>query len=171
MDFMLREWQMEDLPHLVKNANSKKIAETLRNRFPHPYTKEDGEYFLYLCKSAEASKELFYAITIDDIAVGSISLSRKDDIYCRTAELGYWVGEAFWGQGVATTAVKELCSKAFGLMDIVRIYSECVQTNYASQKVLERAGFQLEGHLRKSIFKNGVLLDSYIYGLTKGDFN
>lgn len=167
MDVMLREWRMEDLPDLVKNANSKKIADTLRNTFPHPYTKEDGEYFLYLCKSADPAKELFYAISLDDIAVGSISLSKKDDINCKTAELGYWVGEAYWGQGIATEAVKKLCAKAFKLMDIVRIYSECCQTNQASRKVLERAGFRLEGHFRKSIYKNGVLQDSYIYALTK----
>lgn len=167
MNVMLREWQMDDLPSLVKNANSKKIAETLRNTFPHPYTKEDGEYFLYLCKSADPCKELFYAICVDDIAVGSISLSRKEDINCKAAELGYWVGEAYWGHGIATEAVKKFCEDAFEQMDIVRIYSECFETNYASRKVLERAGFQLEGHLKKSIFKNGILLDSYIYALTK----
>ena len=98
-------------------------------------------------------------------AVGSIAVMLKDDVYCKSAELGYWLGEPFWRKGIMTRAVQQMCEEAFRRYKLVRIYAEPFSTNLASRGVLEKAGFQLEGIKRKSIFKNGCIQDSYLYAV------
>jgi ribosomal-protein-alanine N-acetyltransferase len=109
------------------------------------------------------------AIDIDGIAVGSIGIFLKDDVYCKSAELGYWLGEPFWGKGIMTQAVKQICKMAFEKYDIVRIFAEPYADNTASRRVLEKAGFRLEGILRKSVYKKGQIMDSCIYALIKDE--
>ncbi|MDR2904257.1 MAG: GNAT family N-acetyltransferase [Clostridiales bacterium] len=161
----LRKWRADDADNILKYADNKKIADNLRNVFPHPYTKTDAEDYINLCLDADESKNLFFAIEADGTFAGSIGLFVKDDVYCKSAETGYWLGEPFWGKGIMTEALKQLCTIGFETFDITRIYAEPFAHNTGSRRVLEKAGFNLEGVLMRSIYKNGQYHDSCIYAI------
>ena len=159
----LRKWTLADADDLAAISDNKKIADYMRDRFPNPYTREDAEYYIKLCRFDKW--ELSRAIELDGKIVGSVSLSREGDVSVKTSELGYWVGENFWGQGIATAAVKKICAFGFEKLELVRIYANVFEKNFASMRVLEKCGFELEGRLRKAIFKNGVIQDAFLYSL------
>jgi ribosomal-protein-alanine N-acetyltransferase len=163
MEFELRPWRMEDAPVLARHANNKKIADNLRDGFPHPYTPDDAKRFISACLSAGETRQCLRAISIDGEAAGSIGVFLKEDVYAKDAELGYWLAEPYWGRGVMTKAVRDITARAFAVYDIVRIFAEPFAENAASRRVLERAGFTLEGVLKQSVYKNGRIQDSCIY--------
>ena len=136
---------------------------------PAPFeiqARDIAETALFLA-SDEARAITGQAIVVDGEAVGSISLTLGSDVYRRSAELGYWLGEPFWGRGIMTAVVTAMCREGFGTWDIVRIHAEPFARNAASRRVLEKAGFTLEGTLRQSVYKNGEMLDSCIYALLR----
>ena len=98
MDFILRKWKVSDAESIQPIANNKKIAANLRNAFPYPYTLEDAKGYIDICLNTDESKNLFYAIEIDDMAIGSIGVFVKDDVYCKSAEIVYWLAEDYWGK-------------------------------------------------------------------------
>ena len=164
MNFLLRPWRREDVEDVLRYANNDKIARNLRNIFPYPYIRTDAETFIESCVAADETRQMFRAIE----AVGSIALSRGGDVYARTAELGYWLAEEFWGQGIMTQAVRQICEEGFELWDdLVRIYAEPFAHNTASRRVLEKAGITLEGVLRRSVFKRNEVCDSCMYALLR----
>lgn len=163
MECVLRPWRAEDAEDLALTLNNRKILDNLRDGIPFPYTKEDAADFIAAMHSAEPDKTWAFAITVDGRAVGSITATRRENIYVRTAEVGYYVAQPFWGRGLATSAVRQLCSHIFQNTDILRISAEVFAENLASCHVLERAGFQLEGILRSYAVKNGVVRDMKIY--------
>lgn len=166
-DFILRPWQSGDIESVQRYADNAKIAANLRDVFPHPYTLEDARWYVDSCISGSEDRQLCRAIVVDGQAVGSIGIFLKDDVYRKSAELGYWLGEPFWGQGIMTGAVRRICEEAFLRYDLVRIFAEPFAHNTGSRRVLEKAGFQLEGVLRKSVCKNGKIGDSCIYALIR----
>ena len=157
----LRRRTLADVDEPVALADNKKIADNLCDRFPNPYTHEDAEYYIKLCRFDKW--ELSRAIELDGKIVGSVSLSREGDVSVKTSELGYWVGENFWGQGIATAAVKKICTFGFEELGLVRIFAIVSEKNFASMRVLEKCGFEREGRLRKAIFKNGAIQDAFLY--------
>ena len=163
----LRKWSYDDIGDLAQFANNKNIANNLRNIFPHPYTEENAQQFIEFCMNAPKDKEVNLAIIHDNKAVGSISLTFGMDVYAKSAEIGYWLAEEYWGRGIASDAVREICRIAFEEYDLVRVYGNVFSYNRGSCKVLEKCGFELDGILRKSIFKNGEFFDSYVYSLIK----
>ncbi len=167
LNIKLREWQLGDAESIAKYANNQEIAKNLRNIFPHPYTIEDAKSYVNNCINSDKTRQCTQAIVVSDEAVGSIGVFLKDDVYCKSAELGYWLGEAFWNKGIMSAAIKQICDFAFEEYDIVRIFAEPFAHNIGSRKVLEKAGFQLEGVLKKSVYKNGQIFDSCIYAFTK----
>ena len=169
MDFTLRPWQPEDAESIAALADNKKIADNLRDGFPNPYTLEDARLYIASCILTDDSKTIVYAVEHGGSAVGSIGVFKKDDVYRKSAELGYWLGERYWGKGIMTRAVYLMSRIAFSRLDIVRISAEPFAGNKASRRVLEKAGFELEGVLQKSICKNGVLGDSCVYALIRND--
>ncbi len=170
MEFTLRKWAGEDAPALVKYASNKQIADNLRDGFPYPYTINDAWAFLQAMMSADEAKSFCRAIDVDGEAVGSVGIFFKDNVYRKSAEIGYWLGEPFWGKGIATAAIRLMCSEAFKQSDIVRIFAEPYAYNAASRRALTKAGFELEGVLRQSVYKNGVIFDSCIYALLRTNF-
>lgn len=152
---------MADLPQLTMYANNINIWNNLRNYFPHPYTAEDAEKWLE--KASVEAPLLNFAIDLDGQAIGGIGLILNSDVYVMSAEIGYWIGEPFWGMGIATEAIRQMVEYTFYYFDIVRIYAEVFENNKASMRALEKNGFYLEGVRRKSVFKNGVLMDDYIW--------
>ena len=165
MEFTLETWKKEHIPSVAKYADNEKIAGRLRDSFPYPYTEDDAEWFVQDCMEKEGITQLARAIIVNGEAVGSITVMLNDDVYCKSAELGYWLGEPFWRKGIMTKAVQLMCEEAFRRYKLVRIYAEPISTNLASRGVLEKAGFELEGIKRKSIFKNGCIQDSYLYAV------
>lgn len=165
----IRKWNMIDASNLAELLNNKKIMDNLRDGLPFPYTVKDAEEFIAAMLSADEEKTFAFAITIDDKAVGSIGVFRCENIHFRTAEMGYYIGEPYWGKGIMTSAVRQTCQYIFENTDIIRIFAEPFGSNTASCRVLEKAGFQLEGLLRKNAVKNGRVLDMKMYALVKED--
>lgn len=165
MNFSLRPWNENDLDSLVKYANNIHISSRLTNKFPHPYTIEHARWFIQFANSDETKHVM--AIDINGEACGGIGIHPQEDIYCKNAELGYWLGEPYWGRGIITAAILQMIEHGFNLFDINRIYARPFGSNLASQKVLEKTGFTLEAKLEKTLFKNGVYEDELIYAIRK----
>ena len=167
MKFELRDWKLSDAQSIVPLANNEKIAGNLRNTFPYPYTLDDAHLFITKSIHQNKRKQLNKAIIINDSASGSISLLKQDDVSCKSGELGFWLGEPYWGQGIMTEAINQICKTAFDDSDSIRIYARPFAENEKARKTLEKAGFELEGIFKNSIYKNGKIMDSCMYALTK----
>jgi len=160
-DVKVRSWRKEDLKWLVKHANSQKIAANLRDQFPHPYTRHDGIDFLEFARTQ--NPECAFAIEHGDEAVGGIGFLIGRDIGRTGAEMGYWLCEELWGRGIATRAVTAMSEWAFNHYQLTRVFAMAFARNAASMRVLEKAGFEREGLLRRSAIKNGVILDQVLF--------
>jgi ribosomal-protein-alanine N-acetyltransferase len=158
----LRRWRIEDLDALAGYANNRKIWMNLRDRFPHPYTRVDAEAWIRLCL-VEEEPALQFAIDLADEAVGGIGFERLTDVHRLTAEIGYWIGEPFWGRGIASAAVAEATAYGFVRLGLERIQAAVFAENRASVRVLEKSGFTCEGCLRRSVLKDARILDSFLY--------
>ena len=163
----IRPWKIEDAPALQIMVSNKKILENLRDGIPYPYTLEDANEFIQSMIEADPNSTYAFAITVGEKVVGSIGAFRKENIHVRTAEMGYYIAEEYWGQGIGTSAVKLLCGCLFENTDLLRIFAEPFAYNQASCRVLEKAGFTLEGVLRKNAVKNGRVLDMKMYSIVK----
>lgn len=158
---------MSDAEALAKALNNEKVQNNLRDGLPFPYTVKDGEQFISAMLSLDENETFAFAVTDGDKAIGSIGVFRCGNIHRRTAELGYYVAEEYWGRGVMTTAVKLVCRHVFENSDIIRIFAEPFARNAASCRVLEKCGFQLEGVLRSNAVKCGEITDMKMYSLIK----
>jgi RimJ/RimL family protein N-acetyltransferase len=165
VNYKLRPWSINDLESLVHHANNPKIARFMTDGFPHPYSSENGKAFIEFATKAEPVH--IFAIDVSGKAVGGIGIHPQSDIMKKNAELGYWLGEEYWGKGIITSAIKEMVTFAFNAYDITRLYARPFGTNTASQHVLEKAGFKLEARIEKNIFKNGEFLDECIYAVRR----
>jgi len=165
MEIKLRPWKIEDADSLVENANNFDIARFMSDAFPNPYTLEDAKNFIAFATKDEPIH--IFAIDIDGQAVGGIGIHPQADIMKKNAELGYWLGEKYWGKGIISKAIREIIPWAFNTYDITRIYARPFGSNMASQKVLEKAGFVLEARIKENIFKNGEYLDELIYAIRR----
>jgi RimJ/RimL family protein N-acetyltransferase len=150
-----------DLASLVRHANNRRIWANLRDRFPHPYTATDGAAFLTHVQAMRP--ETTFAIDVDGEAVGGIGLKLQHDVERVSAEIGYWVGEAFWGRGLCAEALRTLTPYAMREHGLTRIFAVPFAFNVASCRVLEKAGYVLEGHMRRSAIKDGQILDQKLY--------
>lgn len=166
-EFILREWKSEDAESVAQAANNEKIAANLRNVFPYPYTLEDAKWYVEDCIKRREDKQITRAIEVDGKTVGSIGIFVQDDVYEKSAELGYWLSEEYWGQGIMTEAVKQICREAFEKFDIIRIYAEPFEHNMGSRGVLEKAGFTYEGTMRNGVYKNGNVYSYCMYSLLR----
>ena len=167
MKCRIRKWELSDAKDLAAALSNKKVQSNLRDGLPYPYTEQDGKDFISAILSADENESFSFAITVDNMVIGSIGIFRQDNIHRQTAELGYYIAEEYWGKGIMTEAVKQICEYVFNKSDIIRIYAEPFAYNIASCRVLEKAGFQYEGTLRSNAVKNGKVIDMKIYSLLK----
>lgn len=167
MECTIRQWKIEDAVSLAEMLNNKNIQANLRDGLPYPYTKNDAEEYITSMLAADKTKTFAFAITVDDKVVGSIGVFRCDNIHFRTAEMGYYIGEPYWGRGLGTSAVRQVCKYIFENTDIIRIFAEPFSYNIASCRVLEKVGFGFEGILHSNAIKNGKVLDMRMYSLIK----
>uniref|UniRef100_UPI0040574013 GNAT family N-acetyltransferase n=1 Tax=Agathobacter sp. TaxID=2021311 RepID=UPI0040574013 len=167
MECKIREWRIKDAARLAEMLNNRNILNNLRDGLPYPYTETDAEEYINSMLMADKNKTFAFAITVDDKVVGSIGVFRCDNIHSRTAEMGYYIGEPYWGFGLGTSAVTQMCTYIFEHSDIIRIFAEPFAYNTASCRVLEKVGFQFEGLLRSNAVKNGKVIDMKMYSLIK----
>jgi RimJ/RimL family protein N-acetyltransferase len=157
----LRDWTPEDAGSLAWHANNPRIAAMMRDGFPFPYTLEDA--YRFIITAMDRAEHLYLAIDVGGEAVGGIGIQPLDDVRRRTAEIGYWLSEAFWGRGIVTDAVRSLVPVAFETFDIVRLQAGIFSSNPASMRVLEKCGFVREAVHARAITKNGVIFDEVVY--------
>ncbi len=150
---------------LVKYADNRKIWLNLKDSFPNPYCEDDAREWIERASAPQSI--LAYAIASDEEAIGGIGLELQQDVHRRSAEIGYWLGEPFWGQGIATKALRALTEFAFANLDLARIYGTVFERNPASARVLEKAGYTYEGRLRKNVTKNGKTIDQLLYAIVR----
>ena len=167
MTYKIRKWALSDAADLARALSNQKVQDNLRDGLPYPYTEQDAKDYITAMLSADENSTFAFAITSEDKAIGSIGAFRQGNIHRRTAELGYYIAEEYWGKGVMTEAVKKVCALVFDNSDILRIYAEPFARNAASCRVLEKAGFQCEGTLRSNAVKNGKVLDMRMYARLK----
>jgi len=159
--YMIRDWRTRDSSSIVKYANNKNIWANLRDGFPHPYQLSDAENFL--SNVARQNPRTIFAIANNKEAIGSIGLRLGEDVHRFTAEMGYWLAEPFWNKGIMSNIVIRFAEFAFEKFALNRIFAEPYTENTASVRVLEKAGFVLEGTLKANAFKDGKVLDQFLY--------
>lgn len=167
MNCTLRKWRLSDAEALAAALNNEKVRNNLRDGLPTPYTTSDARDYIISMLSSDENSTFAYAITIDDRAIGSIGAFRQGNIHRQTAELGYYLAEEYWGRGIMTDAIAQLCGIVFETTDILRIFAEPFSYNTGSRRALEKAGFQLEGIMKNNAVKNGKVLDMALYSLTR----
>ena len=160
-EIKLRELHLSDKSQLAKLANNKKIWDNLRDSFPYPYSKKDAELFINL--TIEENPKQNFAIDYAGDLCGVIGLIIKNDIYSNSAEIGYWIGESFWGKGIATTAIELITNYGFEDLKLNRIYAGVFEFNNLSMKALENNGYKKEGIFKKAVLKNAKFLDEHRY--------
>lgn len=166
-NFILREWKSDDVCAVSKAANNPNIAKNLRNTFPYPYTADDAKWYIDDCISKEGGRQITRAIEVNGRAVGSIGIFIMDDVYEKSGELGYWLSQDYWRQGIMSQAVPMICSEAFRTYDIIRIFAEPFADNAGSRGVLEKAGFTCEGTMRNGVYKNGRIHSYCMYSILR----
>ena len=162
-DFLLREWRRGDEEALVRHANNPNVSHNLREIFPYPYTPDDAIRWIAHASTRKPTTD--FAIVVDGEAAGGIGFVPLDDVTRRSAEIGYWLGEAHWGKGIMTDALRAVSDHIFANFDVCRIHTIVFESNPASIRVLEKAGYFYEGRQRRAITKNGVTMDSLMYAL------
>jgi RimJ/RimL family protein N-acetyltransferase len=163
-------WQIRtiadgDAPALVKYANNRNVSRSLKDRFPYPYTMTDAVAWIRHVRTQVV--ETNFVIVSPDEAIGGIGLELQGDVHRRSAEIGFWLGEPHWGKGIASRAVHAFTEYAFAHLGLVRIFAGVFETNPASARVLEKAGYSCEGPLRRSVTKDGMTLDQLLYAIVR----
>lgn len=164
----LRPWRRGDVDALARHADNRNVSRNLRDRFPWPYSRTDARAWV---RSARVDEdEVHLAIEVDGEVVGGVGLHRQAAEERGTLEIGYWLGEPFWGRGIASEVVRAMTAWAFENLDgVLRLHARVYEGNPASARVLEKAGYRLEGRHRKAVQKDGRILDLLAYGIVDDD--
>ena len=157
----VRSWKTSDATSLTLHANNRKIWLNLRDAFPHPYTTKDAKGFIRT--ALRDRPECLFAIAVGGEAVGGIGFALHRDVERVSAEIGYWLGEEFWGRGITTAALKAVTDYAIQTHGLTRLYAVPFEWNPASFRVLEKAGYSLEGRMHRSAIKDGKVIDQLLY--------
>lgn len=162
---IIRPWALADAESLQRNADDREVSIQLRDRFPYPYGLDQARAFLDWI--TRQSSPTVWAIEVAGEAVGGIGIELHSDVERVSAEIGYWLGQRFWGRGIATEALKAVTVEAFKQFEITRLYAVPFADHAASVRVLEKAGYVREGHLRQSAIKNGKIRDQLLFATYK----
>jgi len=163
--FIIRGWKPTDVVSLQRHADNPNVSACLMDRFPCPYTMEQAIKWVDILVNQDP--QLVLAITINDEVIGGIGLEPREDVYRKTAIIGYWLSEELWGRGIMPEAVKLMTNYAFTHFDFIRVQASVYSKNPASMRVLEKAGYTKEGIMRNGVIKNGVVMDEHIYAILK----
>lgn len=144
--------QMRNNPTVLKNGYDKT---------PDPFTKQDAIDFINI-QLAQDPPQRFLIFHNNELA-GEIGITIQEDVHRLCAEIGYFIAEPFWGKGLATAAIKKMTEYTFATFEIVRIMAGVFDFNKASMKALEKNGYYLESIRKRSVIKNGQIIDDYIW--------
>ncbi len=158
---VVRQGRVNDAPSIAKYANNLNVWKNLRDAFPNPYVLSDAE--TWISRHAAQNQAVSFVIDVDGDAVGSIGLQIGDDIERCSAEVGYWLGEPYWGRGIVVDALAHVCAYGFETLGLLRIFAIPFAENAASQRVLEKGGFSLEGIMHRAAIKDNVVKDLAMY--------
>jgi RimJ/RimL family protein N-acetyltransferase len=158
----IRSWRREDAEALSRHADNRKIWRNVRDHFPSPYTLADAELWIDRVLTS-GGLETQFAIDVGGEAVGGVGVFLQEDVSRRSAEIGYWLGEAHWGRGIMTEVIRRFTAYAFDAYDLLRVYALVFEWNQPSCRVLEKAGYTLEARLRRAVVKDGHVLDQFVY--------
>lgn len=158
---VLRSWRASDKPDLVQQANNRKVWRNMTHTFPHPYTADDADLWLRIAAAPGPSIQL--AIEVDGRAAGGIGVIAGEGIFCNTAQFGYWLGEGYWGRGIASASAQALAQRIASERRFARLEAQVFEWNPPSMRVLEKAGFTREALLRCAATKDGRLIDTVLY--------
>jgi ribosomal-protein-alanine N-acetyltransferase len=161
----IRPWQVDDAASLARHADNRKIWLNVRDHFPYPYTVAHAQAWIEMVSPVEPVTQ--FAIEVDGEAAGGVGITPQQDVDRFSAEIGYWLGEAHWGRGIMTAAVRAMTEHAFSSFQLHRIYAAVFEWNPASCRVLEKAGYLFEGRLRRAAVKDGKLMDQFLYAITR----
>jgi ribosomal-protein-alanine N-acetyltransferase len=162
---VIRPWAETDADALHRHANNRNVSIQLRDRFPFPYEIEHARTFLsWITGQPDPT---VWAIEVGGEAVGGIGMELNTDVERVSAEVGYWLGESLWGRGIATEALVAITADAFRRFEITRLYAVPFADHVASVRVLEKAGYVLEGRMRQSAIKDGKIRDQLLYATYK----
>lgn len=161
----LRALNMADVAPMAILANNKKIWDNVRDYMPYPYSEENAREFIEMV--SEEEKPYTFAISYKGRLAGVIGLTPQEDVYRINAEVGYWIGEPFWGKGIATKAVEMISKYGFEQMGFQRIFAGVFEYNAGSMRVLEKNGYVKEGIFKKSLIKNEQIWDEHRYAILK----
>ena len=164
-ELVIRRYREGDQETLVKYINNRNVWLNLSDRVPHPYTRKDADQWIAHTQKEDPPQN--FAIANDREIIGGIGLIFRKGIHRHSAELGYWLGEPFWGRGIMTQVVRIFIDWAFRYYPLKRIFAAVYESNPASSRVLEKAGFILEGRFRKAVIKNDQFLDLYYYAILR----
>ena len=157
----IRPWLESDAESLQRYANNREVSIWLRDRFPFPYEMEHARTFLgWIAKQATST---VWAIEVDGAAAGGLGFELHTDVERVSAEIGYWLGQPFWGRGICTEALTAVTAEAFEHFELTRLYALPFADHAASARVLEKAGYVREGHLRQSAIKDGKIRDQLLF--------
>lgn len=153
----LRSLDVSMAKEMATIANDPEVATNLRNIFPHPYSHDDAVVFINIVLADNVNPS--WPIFFHDEFAGMIGLTRQTDVYSHSAEIGYWLGGKFHGKGIATEAIRLVCDHSFNVIGLTRLFATIYESNYASQKVLLKNGFEIEGIRKNAVMKNGVMMN------------
>ncbi|MFC2103421.1 GNAT family N-acetyltransferase [Bacteroidota bacterium] len=168
-EYLIRSYIKEDKNSLLKYASNYNISKYLRDSFPHPYSEKDADR--WIIAALYQNPELNFAIATNNELIGGIGITQQQDIYRYSAEIGYWLAEPFWGKGIATKSVKAMTEYVFNNFKINRLFAGVFEGNEASERVLGKAGYKLEGISSKAVYKEDKFLDQKMYGIVNEQFD
>jgi RimJ/RimL family protein N-acetyltransferase len=160
---------LSDVASLAENANNINVWNNVRDYFPHPYSEADGRRFIEMAFS-DFQPVTEMAVVVNGKAVGGIGILPKSDVKRITAEIGYWLGENYWNRGIMTEAIREMTTHAFTRFPLHKLYAPVFAFNAASQRALQKAGFEREAILKQAAIKNGKIIDLHYYSLLKSQW-
>jgi [ribosomal protein S5]-alanine N-acetyltransferase len=167
---LLRSFELEDIPSMVRLAGAREIAATTAV-IPHPYSEADARTFLVKAdEDFRAGLSMAFAVSTlpGRELCGAVGLHLSEAH--KNAEIGYWIGVPFWGKGFATEAARAVVEFGFQNLNLRRIYAHHHAGNIASQRVLEKIGMKHEGCSRQHVIKWGRFVDLENYGLLAEEF-
>jgi RimJ/RimL family protein N-acetyltransferase len=159
--------RLEDASSIARHANNRNVWRNLRDLLPHPYCEHDATTFIKTVLSQV--RPTSFVIEVDGAAVGVIGVRLRDDIERINAELGYWLGEEFWGRGILSEAIPAFTDWAMKEFNLLRVEAMVFYWNPASARVLEKSGFVREATLRRSAIKDGEVIDRWLYAFLRED--
>jgi ribosomal-protein-alanine N-acetyltransferase len=159
----LRNWVPADQEALVATADDRAVWRNMTDVFPHPYAEGDARQWIERCLAQEPPKDL--VVSVQGQLAGVCGIELFEGVSAYTGRIGYWLGQHYWNQGIATAALESFLAYIWETFEVERLQAEVFAWNPASARVLEKNGFELEGTRRRAIFKDGQLIDEWMYVL------